>query len=151
MPKSKPKLNPHFLEFSKFLNAHSVRYLLIGGYAVGFHGWARNTKDIDFWIASDPENQERVIAALRDFAFPDIASNLLAEEDAMLRFGVPPLRIEILKAIRGVSFEDAWVNRVYWEDGEITVPVIGLADLRKNKLATGRPSDLADLGKLKPS
>lgn len=151
MPKSKPKLNPHFLEFSKFLNAHNVRYLLIGGHAVGYHGWARNTKDIDFWIASDPPNQLRVIAALREYAFPDIKDDALAREDAMLRFGVPPLRVEILKRIRGIEFDEAWENRVLWEDEDISIPVIGLTDLRKNKLAAGRPSDLADLSKLRSS
>jgi hypothetical protein len=145
MAKPKPNLNPNFLELSKLLNAHSVRYLLIGGYAVGYHGWARNTKDIDFWIASDPGNQKRVIAALREFAFPSAEDNILAEDDAMLRFGVPPFRVEFLKKISGVSFEDAWPNRVLWDDGEIQIPVIGIEDLRRNKAASGRPQDLADL------
>lgn len=140
-----PNLNPDFLELSKLLNAHNARYLLIGGYAVGYHGWARNTKDIDFWIAPDPENQRRIIAALREFAFPTAGDDILAADDAMLRFGVPPFRVEFLKKIGGVSFEDAWPNRVLWDDGEIQIPVIGLDDLRRNKAATGRPQDLADL------
>ena len=100
-----PKLNPHFLEFSKCLGAHDVRYLLIGGYAVGFHGWPRNTKDIDFWIAGDEENQARVIHALREFGFPHAEDDLLREDSVIVRFGVPPFRIEIIRKISGVSFE----------------------------------------------
>jgi hypothetical protein len=149
MAATKPNLNPHFLEFSKLLNAHEVRYLLIGGYAVGYHGWPRNTKDIDFWIASDPGNQARVISALREFAFPELGDDVLAETDAMVRFGVPPFRIELLKQIRGVTFEEAWLRRQIWQDGDISIPVIGYEDLLANKVATGRPSDLADVSKLR--
>ena len=140
-----PKLNPHFLEFSKCLGAHDVRYLLIGGYAVGFHGWPRNTKDIDFWIAGDEENQARVIEALREFAFPDIQDDLLREESAIVRFGTPPYRVEIIRTISGLVFEQAWKNRVEWKGVGFQIPVIGLADLRRNKSASGRSQDLADL------
>ena len=138
-------LNPHFQEFSKCLTAHEVRYLLIGGYAVGFHGWPRNTKDIDFWIAGDLENQVRVINALREFAFPDIQDDLLREESVIVRFGVPPHRIEIIRQITGIEFEQAWKNRVDWTGERFHIPVIGLADLRQNKAASGRSQDLADL------
>ncbi len=148
MGKTKQHLNPDFQDLSKCLNGHKVRYLLIGGYAVGFHGWPRNTKDIDFWIASDRENQGRVIEALKAFAFPSLNVNLLDAEDAMLRFGVPPYRVELIKKISGVSFEEAWPQRVYWRDGDIDIPVIGLAELRRNKAASGRPQDLADLDHL---
>jgi len=140
-----PKLNPHFQGFSKCLTAHEVRYLLIGGYAVGFHGWPRNTKDIDFWIAGDPENQARVIKALREFAFPDVQEDLLREESVIVRFGLPPHRIEILRRITGLEFEQAWRNRVQWTGDDFQIPVIGLADLRQNKAASGRSQDLADL------
>ena len=140
-----PKLNPHFLEFSKCLGAHDVRYLLIGGYAVGFHGWPRNTKDIDFWIAGDEENQSRVIRALREFAFPHVQDDLLREESVIVRFGVPPLRIEVIRNISGVAFEAAWQNRAEWKGEGFQIPVIGLADLRRNKAASGRSQDLADL------
>jgi len=144
------QMKPHFLEFWKCLDSHDVRYLLIGGYAVGYYGWVRNTKHIDFWIAADKENQERTVAALRTFAFADAPDDLFSEEKAVVRFGVPPYRIEILKSISGVGFEEAWPNRVYWEDGEIRIPVIGLAELRRNKAASGRMQDLADLEHLPP-
>mgnify|MGYP000036760550 CR=1 FL=1 len=140
-----PKLNPHFREFSKCLGAHDVRYLLIGGYAVGFHGWPRNTKDIDFWIAGDEENQARVIEAIREFAFPDTQDDLLREESVIVRFGVPPHRIAIIRQISGVVFEQAWQNRAEWKGEDFQIPVIGLADLRRNKVASGRSQNLADL------
>ena len=140
-----PKLNPHFLEFLRCFAVHKVRYLLIGGYAVGFHGWPRNTKDIDLWIGGDEENQARVIGALREFAFPAIEDDLLREESVIVRFGVPPHRIEILRAVSGLVFDDAWQNRMMWAGEAFEIPVIGLADLRRNKAASGRHQDLADL------
>jgi hypothetical protein len=142
---AKPKLNQHFLEFSKCLAEHKVRYMLIGGYAVGFHGWARNTHDIDFWVAGDAENQARLVRALRHFAFPEAADDLLVEANAIVRFGAPPHRVEIIRRISGIEFEEAWPNRVEWKEGDIDIPVIGLADLRKNKAASGRTQDQADL------
>jgi hypothetical protein len=90
------RLPPDFREFLKLLAAHSVRYLLIGGYAVNAYGYIRNTVDMDIWIAGDPENQMHVVDAIRKFAFPGASADLLQEDDAMVRMGVPPLRIEIL-------------------------------------------------------
>jgi hypothetical protein len=141
-------LHFHFLEFSKLLNAREVRYLLIGGHAVAFHGWSRFTKDIDFWIASDLDNERRTVLALKDFGLANVDENVLAEWNAMVRFGVPPFRVEILKSISGVTFEEAWPNRTAWSEGGVEIPVISLADLRKNKAATGRLQDLADLENL---
>jgi predicted nucleotidyltransferase len=141
-------LEKDFLEFSKCLAQHEVRFLLIGGYAVAYHGHARATGDIDFWIASGAENEARAIAAIREFAFPSVADDLLREDDAMLRFGVPPYRIEVLKRIGGIEFEEAWPNRVEWAVDGIVVPIIGLGDLRKNKAAVGRDKDRDDLRNL---
>ena len=82
-----------FKEFLKSVDAHKARYLLIGGYAVNAFGYVRNTVNLDVWIASDAGNQHRVLAAVREFGFPEASSALLREPDAMLRMGVPPLRI----------------------------------------------------------
>ena len=101
-----------FKEFLKSLDAHKARFLLIDGYVVNAFGYVRNTVDLDVWIASDEENQRRVLEAIREFGFPLASSDLLHEPDAMLRMGVPPLRIEILKKISGVEFEDCWLRRV---------------------------------------
>jgi hypothetical protein len=103
---------------------------------------------MDIWIASDEDNQLRVIAAIREFAFPGASPDLLAEPDAMVRMGVPPLRIEILKAVSGVEFEDCWTRRVTVRDDELVFPMISLEDLKRNKLAAGRTKDLLDLEEL---
>ena len=137
-----------FREFLKLLAAHDARFLLIGGYAVNAFGYVRNTVDMDVWIANDQQNQNRVILALRDFGFPDATTDLLAEPDAMLRMGVPPLRLEVVKSIAGVDFEDCWTRRVSLDDAGLSIPMISLADLKKNKRAAGRPKDLLDLAEL---
>ena len=80
-----------FKEFLKSLDAHNARFLLIGGYAVNAFGYVRNTVDMDLWIASDVDNQQRVLRAIRDFAFPAAPDDLLREDDAMVRMGLPPL------------------------------------------------------------
>jgi hypothetical protein len=137
-----------FREFLKLLAAHEARFLLIGGYAVNAFGYVRNTVDMDVWIASDHENQQRVILALREFGFPSADVSLLAEPDAMLRMGVPPLRLEILKLIAGVDFDDCWTRRVVLNDGDLSIPMISLPDLKQNKRAAGRTKDLLDLEEL---
>lgn len=142
------RIPPDFREFLKLLAAHEARFLLIGGYAVNAFGYVRNTVDMDVWIASDQENQQRVILALRDFGFPNATIDLLAEPDAMLRMGVPPLRLEVLKSIAGVEFEDCWIRRIVLNDGDLSIPLISLPDLKKNKLAAGRSKDLLDLEEL---
>lgn len=142
------RIPPDFKEFLKLLIVHDARFLLIGGYAVNAFGYVRNTIDLDVWIASDPENQQRVISAVREFAFPNAADDLLDESAATLRMGVPPLRIEVLKSISGVRFEECWLRRVFIEDDELTIPMISLADLRTNKRASGKGKDLIDLEEL---
>jgi hypothetical protein len=132
----------------KLLDAHEARFLLVGGYAVNAFGYVRNTADMDIWIAADRDNQLRVVAAIREFAFPEASASLLAEPDAMVRMGVPPLRIEILKTISGVEFEDCWTRRAKIRDDELVVPMISLEDLKRNKLAAGRTKDLLDLEEL---
>jgi hypothetical protein len=136
-----------FKEFLKSLDAHSARFLLIGGYAVNAFGYVRNTVDMDVWIASDPDNQRRVLQAIRDFAFPAAPDDLLREPDAMVRMGLPPLRIEVFKKISGVEFEDCWARRVLIDD-DLQIPAISLEDLKRNKRASGRKKDLLDLDEL---
>jgi len=137
-----------FKEFLKSLDAHSARFMLIGGYAVNAFGYVRNTVDMDVWIASDLDNLRRVLHAIRDFAFPAAPDDLLHEPDAMVRMGVPPLRIEVLRRISGVEFEDCWPRRVTIDDDDLRIPAISLEDLKRNKLASGRKKDLLDLDEL---
>jgi hypothetical protein len=142
------RLPPDFKEFLKLLVAHNARFLLIGGYAVNAFGYVRNTVDIDIWVANDTANAQRVVSAIREFGFSDATDDSLRDPDAMIRMGVPPLRIEVLQSISGVSFEDCWPRRVFISDEDLEIPMISLSDLRRNKQASGRKKDLLDLEEL---
>jgi hypothetical protein len=144
------KLPPDWNEFISFLLRHRAKFLLIGGHALAVHGRPRATLDLDLFVEGSAANARRIGAALADFGFRALARecNRLAEPDRLLRLGHPPLQIDILNKIKGVSFATAWRNRrVVTIDGG-NLPVIGLADLRKNKRATGRPKDLLDVALL---
>ncbi len=134
-------------EFLQLLNVHAVRYLLIGGYAVGFHGYVRATGDMDVWVSAAPENADKVVSALRDFGFdvPELSGDLFTEPGNVVRLGEPPFRIEVLNQISGVSFDECYAARVVGTVDGIEVPIISLEHLRRNKAASGRHKDLDDL------
>ncbi len=136
-----------FKEFLRLLNAKRVEYMVVGGYAVSFHGYPRNTGDIDVWIATNADNLQKVIDALGDFGLtdPELNADVFSDPTRILRVGVPPLRIEIMTDLSGVSFARCCVNRVFAEVDGITVPFIGPDDLRENKQAAGRQKDMIDL------
>ena len=136
-----------FSAFLKLLNEHEVRYLLIGGYAVGYHGYVRATADMDLWVARERENAERVVAALRAFGFgvPELRAELFLKENQVIRMGVPPMRIEIGTSISGVEFESCYAERVVAQWDDVEVSVISLARLKETKRASGRLKDLVDL------
>jgi predicted nucleotidyltransferase len=139
-------LLPHdFKEFLKLLNSHGVEYLLIGGYAVNYHGYPRATGDMDVWIAIDRTNADRVAAVLREFGFVQATPEPLTQPDTVIRMGVPPMRIEVLTSISGVDFASAFGNRIVAELDGIPVNVIDREDLKVNKRASGQLKDLADL------
>lgn len=140
-------LPPDFREFLKLLNSHCVEYLVIGGYAVAFHGYPRATADLDVWIAMNPPNAERVVAALKDFGFnlPSLSTDVFLKEKQIIRMGLPPIRIEILTSISGVTFEDCYAARVVDQWDDIQVNLIDLAHLKRNKQAAGRHRDFDDL------
>ena len=100
------------------------------------------------WIAATPENQAHVIQAIREFGFADTPLDVLDGPKAMLRMGNPPLRIEVLKSIAGVEFDDCWDRRVEMQVEDFKIPMICLADLKANKLAAARPKDIADISNL---
>jgi predicted nucleotidyltransferase len=131
----------------KLLNAHGVSFLIIGGYAVGYHGYPRATADIDIWIPRDSETAGRVVAAIRDFGFdvPELVPDLFVRPDQVIRLGVPPVRIELLTSIAGVEFEECLGRAVQTTLDDVPVQMIGLEDLKRNKRAAGRHQDLADL------
>ena len=144
-------LPPDFREFFQLLNANRVEYLLIGGYAVGFHGYPRPTADVDVWIQTSPDNARRVLAALEAFGFGAGAGaniELLTTPGNVIRMGIPPLRIEIQTEISGVQFEECYARRLVEDLDGIPVPIICIDDLKRNKRAAGRHKDLADLDNL---
>jgi hypothetical protein len=140
-------LPPDFKEFLRLLNVHKVEYLLIGGYAVNYYGYPRATADLDVWLAMQPANAERMVAALKEFGFdlPDLSPELFLRPAQIIRLGVPPVRIEIATTISGVDFAECQARRVEDTFDGVPVHVIGLDDLKRNKQAAGRHQDLADL------
>ena len=143
-------LPPDFKEFLKLLNAHQVEYLLIGGYAVAYHGYPRATADMDIWIATHAQNTKKIVAALKEFGFdlPELSAELFQKEDQIIRMGVPPVRIEIATTISGVGFEECFAARVVDELDGVEVNIIDLAHLKINKKAAGRHKDLDDIENL---
>ncbi|TKJ35461.1 MAG: hypothetical protein CEE38_14910 [Planctomycetes bacterium B3_Pla] len=143
-------LPPDFKEFLKLLNSHHVEYLLIGGYAVGYHGYPRATVDMDIWIAMHPDNAEKVVVVLREFGFdsPELSSELFLTEWQIIRLGVPPIRIEIATTISGVNFDECYVGRVIDTLDGVEVHLIGLEHLKMNKKASGRHQYLSDIENL---
>jgi len=139
-----------FKEFLKLLNAHQVEYLLIGGYAVAYHGYPRATVDMDIWIAINPSNSERIVTVLKEFGFdlPELSPELFLKEWQIIRLGVPPVRIELATTVSGVNFNECYAERVMDILDGVKVNLIGLKQLKINKKACGRHSDLADLENL---
>ena len=139
-----------FKDFLRLLDANGVEYLLIGGYAVAYHGYPRATEDIDIWIASNPENAQHIISALKEFGFdvPELNPDIFLKPDSIIRMGVPPLRIELSTTISGVTFGECYKAKVTEVIDGIKVNIINLADLKKNKKASARFRDLDDLERL---
>ena len=143
-------LNQDFKEFIQSLNDSHVRYLVVGGYAVALHGHPRYTRNIDIWIEMSPENAANLITALEKFGLGSLG---LKEEDFLVpgqvvQLGQPPNRIDLLCTISGVDFAACYESRVTVEVDEVLVSFIDLENLRKNKAASGRHQDMADLENL---
>jgi predicted nucleotidyltransferase len=143
-------LSQDFKEFIQSLNANDVQYLIIGGYAVAVHGHPRYTKDLDVWLESSETNALKVVKALQDFGFGSLglSDKDFVEPELVIQLGYPPNRIDLLTYADGVAFTDCYQRRMMVEIGGVSVNFIGLEELKKNKLASGRPQDLADLSAL---
>lgn len=139
-----------FTDFVHAMNAHGVEYLLVGGYAVGVHGYVRATVDIDFFYRRTTENVTRVLAALEEFGAPPVVFDRdhLEAPDTVTAFGEPPTRIDLLSGLSGVTFDEAQEGALQVPIGEQVLPVIGLGALLANKRASGRPKDRVDLAQL---
>jgi hypothetical protein len=144
------QLPPDFKEFLKLLNDHEVRYLLIGGYAVGYLGYPRATEVLDIWVAIHPENGQKLVSALKVFGFDDpaLTPELFLQTPKIVRMGFPPMRLEITTSISGVDFDECYQKRIVDTLDGIEVNLIDLEHLKKNKKASGRAKDIADLENL---
>jgi predicted nucleotidyltransferase len=142
------ELDPDFKEFLSLLERHDVEYLLIGGYAVNYYGYVRYTGDIDIFVSSSPENAARVTSVMHEFGFTEVTAEMVTTPSSMLRVGIKPTQLEVTNFIDGVSFDECWVSRSRVKIDDLELNVISLEKLRKNKLASGRTKDLADLENL---
>jgi hypothetical protein len=136
-----------FKDLLRAFNANAVKYLIIGGHALSVYTEPRTTKDLDLFIRSEPENARAAFRALSQFGAP---LQGLTEADfadgTTFQIGLPPNRIDVLQRIDGITFDEAWPNRIDGNiDGEVQAPVISREDLIRNKLASGREQDLLDV------
>lgn len=143
----KIEFHPDFKDFLKLLNSSGVEYLVVGGYAVGIHGYPRATGDMDIWIAVDTSNARKAATVLREFGMPEdlVTEALFLEKDKVIRMGVPPVRIEVITGASGVNFSECYSRREVVEIDGVHVNFICLEDLKMNKKASGRHKDLEDL------
>ena len=139
-----------FKEFVQLLNEHKVCYLVVGGYAMAFHGHPRYTKDMDVWVGGERENIEKLLTALTEFGFGSVG--LKAEDfldpEIVVQLGYPPYRIDILTDLKGVDFQTCYSRKQQLDVDGIMFNFIDLDNLRRNKQSSGRLQDLADLEKL---
>ncbi len=143
-------LNQDFKEFIQSLNDNSVRYLVVGGYAVALHGYPRYTKDMDVWVEMTVDNASKIVKALNQFGFGslDLKEADFIEPDQIIQLGYPPRRIDILTTLPGVEFSECYLSHTTVNVEGVSVNFIDLENLKKNKRATGRHQDLADLENL---
>lgn len=144
------QLNPDFKEFIELLNLHKVKYLVVGGYAVGYYGYPRYTGDIDIWIAISAENAAKVLTVLNDFGFGSLPIQIkdLLQEDLVLQLGQEPIRIDLLTTVTGIDFEECYPHATIADLDGMSIYFIDLENLKANKKATGRQKDLGDLENL---
>jgi Nucleotidyl transferase of unknown function (DUF2204) len=144
------KPNRDFVELLQSFDDHDVEFLIVGAHALAAHGHVRATKDLDVFIRATPANAERALRALAAFGAPlhDLTAEDLATEGTIFQIGVAPVRIDILTRIDGVSFDEAFRDRVNTRFGGLPVAVLSRAHLIQNKRASGRLQDLADVERL---
>ena len=138
-----------FKEFIQCLNNHKVKYLLVGGWAVGVYGNPRATKDIDFLIAVDSKNIEQLQKTLQEFGAPTVKNEIFKEKGNVFRMGSSPIQIDIINHADGISVADCYPRRKIINIDGIDISVISRADLIINKNSSGRLRDLADVEYLK--
>jgi len=141
------EIQSDFKELLESFNRNSVEYVIVGGYALAFHGAPRYTGDLDIFINVSEDNAHRIMQALNEFGFGSVGLSIqdFLETNKVIQLGYPPVRIDIVTSISGVSWGEAFQNRVAGKYGDITVYYIGRKQLVINKRTVGRKKDLADL------
>ena len=144
------RVEKDFKEFIESLNKNSVRYLIIGSFALSYYAEPRYTKDIDILVDSTASNADRLMTAIREFGFSDIelGSRDFLEPDQVIQVGIAPLRIDLLTSLKGIPFADAWDRRTSGQYGNIPAFYVSKQDLIDHKKLVGRKQDLADIEKL---
>jgi hypothetical protein len=136
-----------FRDLLELLNAHKVDYLIVGAYALAFHGAPRYTGDMDIYVNPNPTNALRIMAAINDFGFgsAELSATDFEAEDRVVQLGFPPVRVDIVTSLTGVSWEEAAAGRIEGKYGDVLVYYIGREEFISNKTKVGRKKDLADL------
>ena len=144
-------LAPDFDEFCALLSAHEVEFVIVGAYALGFHGAPRFTGDLDILVRPTEENGERLLAAITAFGFPTppVTPADIVIGRKVIEMGVAPVQIHVMSQIDGVTWEEVWASRELGPFGSQSLPFIGRAEFLRNKRAAGRPKDLADVEALR--
>ncbi|HLF09683.1 MAG TPA: nucleotidyltransferase [Gammaproteobacteria bacterium] len=143
-------LNKHFREFLKLLIDNGIKFVVVGGYAVGIHGFPRYTGDLDVFVAFDVENAARLKHVFELFGFGDLglSEGDFRQANSVIEIGREPTKIQVLTGIDGVTFADAYANRIDVDLDGLRVPFLGFEDLLKNKKASARSKDLIDVDEL---
>jgi hypothetical protein len=140
-------MNQDFVDLLRAFIAHDVRFLIVGAYALAVHGRPRATGDLDVWVEPTPDNAARVMRALSDFGAPlaDVGLDDFSRPGVVFQIGLPPRRIDILTALSGLAFPEAWPSRLRAPFGSLEVDYLGRDDFIRNKRHIGRAKDLADI------
>ena len=140
------KVHEDFKDFIETLNKNNVEYVIVGAFALAFHGHPRATGDIDIWLKPTPQNAKAVLKALNDFGFSELD---ISDDDIVsgkiIQLGYPPVRIDLITLMEGLTHEEIWEGRVSGTFGDQQVFYIGREAFIRNKKAMGRHKDLADL------
>lgn len=144
------KISPDLREFIELLNSHEVEFLIVGAHALAFHGLPRYTKDVDFFVATNRRTAEahaRVVDAL-GFGSTGLKADDFLSPDSVIQLGIEPHRIDLLTGLSGIGWTEAWETRVTGRLDDLAVSFLSRESYIKNKLASGRPQDLADVARL---
>jgi hypothetical protein len=139
--------HPDFRDLLALFNELHVEYVIVGGYALAFHGAPRTTGDMDILVHATPANAAQILRALAEFGFGSVGltSTDFENPDQVIQLGVPPVRIDLVTSLTGVSWDEVYANRVEGSYGDVTTHFIGKQQFVTNKRTTGRRKDLADL------